>query len=972
MSTETGGEDGIESIQPRRLELSLRPEDGSLLTAPLLHVLLASTDGLYNDFYNMIQGEIEVSVAVHNTNTESSADALQQQDDDLGGTGMLQQITVQTKKERMSKLSFAERRNELGWRLASNAKSIQHVAALCAAAAYGVSTSTSTTMKDNNGVTLSSVPSSLLAHGTAVSSRALQHTRTAWVQADEAQDALYFFHAQLFPSRAAPHDIYGSTDLICSGRWYDLPRDLLLSVDRYHTSDEDMWSKNETSRRWHLAVRGKLLTGEVGWYRRQKLQKQVKQLQTISRQRRYDPSEKQILDFIENASDINMERSDFNDGKVDVDDDFNNPDQPSKWREPLWKVSLKGGIVNLTHGTPKYTSVDGEAENDNSNNNNNYDRTIKKALLGDIKPVYPIDALLTVFPNIEKPELSEWTLLSINVHVQAKTGEFNHQLETSNRQRYDLHRLASLAMSREEALTRRQSMLLNNTTVPTKTSSNIPDDDENVTTMDTQVREEENQQIQLPPAQPLQSLFQVVHIFSLSWQLELLSAQAQALRRGVWSAATDTGVGQNNNINAGGGGGANLVQVIPVRFFNHPTAASTTTTTKTVPTAVNNRSSGKLVDNVLGVVSISFWKVDDSFGSPSMCDLSLDEDLPTSDSSTSNSVVYRNASPNQLQLSIRAEVDVGIRVALSGAGQIMTELKQARTRFVGDNPINNKSNSYKDNYFLYKQLYATVAELLENTSNPFALSASDALLAATKLCSELKCRAVVDALQPNDILIDGTPNRDVLKDHTSKNSSSKFQLPCWIRLSVNRGTISVGAKIRYHGVDRAPTAITHDHELDDDTKFAILFQLVCDARTGSFVCAFPRSMQTLRKLTGQDVYNASEPMAIRILHLPESRRRSAMSGGLGSSNSAQSSHRVVRDAFDGLARSMNLLGQRTGVGGTWDNIDDKSSYLRDRAIQLACSDAESSLIKCCGIAAIYGLSPLAFSAATGVDAIPDM
>ena len=103
-------------------------------------------------------------------------------------------------------------------------------------------------------------------------------------------------------------------------------------------------------------------------------------------------------------------------------------------------------------------------------------------------------------------------------------------------------------------------------------------------------------------------------------------------------------------------------------------------------------------------------------------------------------------------------------------------------------------------------------------------------------------------------------------------------------------------------------------------------------------------------------------MAIRILNLPENRRRAA---------SAQSSSRVVRDAFDGLIRSMNLLGQRAGVGGCWDNIDDKSSYLRERAILSACADVESSLIKCCGMAAIYGLFPLAVGTAVGLEAVPD-
>ena len=52
-----------EAIQPRRLELELDPEDGSLLTAPLLSVLMAATDGLYSDLYNMAHGEMHVTSA---------------------------------------------------------------------------------------------------------------------------------------------------------------------------------------------------------------------------------------------------------------------------------------------------------------------------------------------------------------------------------------------------------------------------------------------------------------------------------------------------------------------------------------------------------------------------------------------------------------------------------------------------------------------------------------------------------------------------------------------------------------------------------------------------------------------------------------------------------------------------------------------------------------------------------------------
>jgi hypothetical protein len=145
------------------------------------------------------------------------------------------------RKARMKALKFDERRNEICWRLHAHGRRLQHVAALTA-----------------------SVASTELQQAVVVSSRALQRTRSAWVQADEAQDALYFFHAQLFPARAPPHDVYGAIDVQLAGRWFDLPTDLHLLVDRYQQSKEASWSKAEVDARWNMTVRRKLLLGELG------------------------------------------------------------------------------------------------------------------------------------------------------------------------------------------------------------------------------------------------------------------------------------------------------------------------------------------------------------------------------------------------------------------------------------------------------------------------------------------------------------------------------------------------------------------------------------------------------------------------------------------------------------------------------------------------------------------------------------
>jgi hypothetical protein len=69
---------------------------------------------------------------------------------------------------------------------------------------------------------------------------------------------------------------------------------------------------------------------------------------------------------------------------------------------------------------------------------------------------------------------------------------------------------------------------------------------------------------------------------------------------------------------------------------------------------------------------------------------------------------------------------------------------------------------------------------------------------------------------------------------------------------------------------------------------------------------------------------------------------------------------------------MNVLGQRTGVGGAWKDVDEKSPSLRQRAIQLACKDVKVSLMTCCGMSALYGLSAVAIGVATGIQPSPDM
>ncbi|KAI2505864.1 hypothetical protein MHU86_8560 [Fragilaria crotonensis] len=669
-------------LEPQRLELSLNPEDGSLLTAPLSRVLIAATDGLYTDLSNMVNGELQVTTA-------KPAD-----DDDPEGPPALT-----LKKEKMSNLSFSQRRHELSWRLARHGKALTHVAALTAA-----------------------LYSTEMAQATIVSTKALKHARTAWVQADEAQDALYFFHAQLFPARQAPHDIYGALDILKEGKWKDLPTDLKLVMDRYESSQEHKWSAHEVKERWHMAVRDKLIRGEVA-----------------ERKRLGVPT--------------------------------------------LWKVAINGGIVRLTHGVPKE--------------------------IGN-QTLYPLEAHLTVLSTVVP---AQWMLLSVEVRAQAKTGESNHQLDTSNKQRYGLHRLCAKAMAEEEK------------------------------------RGEEEDRL----SHPLDCLFQVAHNFSLSWRLEILNAQAQALKRGVWSSKSS-------------------LEVTPVKFFTE--------------------------GDILGVVSVSFWRVDDRYGPPRMNALNhtvggdLDDETPPT--------------ANQLTLSIQAVSNLGIKVFLSGGKTILDRVKyQSHTR-------------------------TTFENLLDATSNPFALSASNALLAATTLCAEQRCHSMVEALQP---------------------LHGERLLPSWMHLTVESGSIAVAASVSYSSSGSK-----------QDLTSVVLFRLACDVRSGSFVGTFCRSAKLLRLMASNEP-TASECTALRAVKMSQNRRRA---------DASHSSGRLVRDAFEALTRSMNLLGTRTGVGGTWLDKDDKAALLRERAIHVACKDAKNSLVACCGMAVVYGLCALAIGVATGITAQPDL
>ena len=1005
-------------VQPHKLELILSEETGTLQTAPLLTVIMACTDSLYHDLYEMAHGELQI------IGSSSSAAA---------GSGSADDTTITTspmepgttpppaaapppggggggplvvRKEKMSNLSFAQRRHELVHRVASHTKACTHIAALTAA-------NYDTSLERLRG---GATHPQNLAHMVDVATSALIHARTAWIQNDECQDELYFFHNSLFSLRRPPHDVYGALDMMCNttttttnntnntipaaitSYWYDLPTDLQLTTDRYETSKEKGWSKQEVQERWSMAVRRKLLLGEVGYMRHQQL---------ASGHPAHVPAPTPLLQEV-----------------------------------VPWKISVRGcGLVRLTYGEPK-TTMDTST--------------------GTLKTQYPVEAVLTVLTTEDRKQEhknenenqmtnnetetnnntdyveAEWTLISVDVHAQSKTGQSNHQLEPTNQQRYNLHRLCAVAMAKEEGRVRtrissnrkkqqQQQQQQQQRQKDTDSVNNNEYEHEHGSTVITTTERETGKTI-LPPARPLNALFRVAQYFSLSLQLEILSEQAKALGKGCWGSN-----GSSSSSSGGRGGGRNNIVVTPVQFFvedsnrHDPTMRSTSTSTD------NSKKPRRTGNKVLGMMSISFWTVDDRYGPPSMGDLEYcneeeeedhedpdindkdgDSDIEMTDAqntatshnneenkdakstktngsnrkrrtkkqgggggddsismmsrrSSSSSMIRRHinnpAVSNRLTLCVRAEVEAGITVSLSGADAIMDHAMH-------NNDHNEGGNNNNNNDTTFNHARSTIQDLLQATSNPFALSASEALLAATVLCAERKCYAMVEALTTVAL-------------SSSELSSSNINLPSWITLKVEKGSIAVAANIQYYTTEEQ----SHGKDNNDATKTTtattsrssdrpvVLFRLACDSRTGSFVPVFSRSTPLLQYMSCNDMGAASDTTLLRIANF--AKHRSTSSSGRSSSKSVAAvfnSGRIVRDSFDSLCRSMNVLGQRTGVGiHSWDDSDEsRSPSLRKRAIGLACRDVNVSLINTCGISVLYGLSVVALGVSTGINASPEM
>jgi hypothetical protein len=994
--------------QPSSLQLSRSQIDGSLLTAPLRSVVIGTTDAIYDDLHTMSSGgEIPILQTTSSAKAAVGEDGSSSQTPSNSnsntpsatpqpsGNYPNQQAPVRTdatvRRDNLANLSFAQRRNELSIRLNRHTRAVQHVTALVSA--YSAVTdhsdssnreTTSTTptgspMKQGHGASTASHPESIMGLTIGETSESLKTVYQKTMGADEAQDALYFHHAELWKARRHVHDVKGALSILCGQGWVDMPTDIRLTVDKYAESEERQWGQDETLHRLQGCVRRKLLHGEVG-----QLRKRQQQLQLQG----------------DEASHITRR------GGLVLP----------------WKVTMeKGGCaLRLTYGQSKRAWMEQMMQSDvGGGGGGDYQTLInQKEGAEAVDDVFPIEARVTV---LSEDDDAPWTLLSLDVTTQPKTGESSHQLDPNNHQRFNLHRLCAQAMAVEEERHKQQQKKDDETNNEEKTTSSAKrikleneetdDDGDKVMANKNQDQLESDslgeksssasvvtitRTTRLSCARPLRRLFEVAHTFAVSLQLEMLSAQAEALKRGSWGIVETVR-----------GGGANTasssIQVSPIRYLD---ASSTSTAPslnkKSGSTAEANRRKrdGVSVDDAAtfledddeapstqSFMALHFWSCDDRFGAPKIRDVSLSEnhhDNTNASTSVSASGISEfephvlklddNKESQRLSLFIRTVPRVGLVVSLPGGEEVMSFLQKHKD--AGSDSSDTNSNSSSSDYSYLKR---NVDKLQGAVHNPFSLSAADAILAATVICAHFKCAAVVEALQS-------------LPEETA--------LPSWMSLRVEAGTITVSVQITYDDHDDDSNAQQQQPPPLNSRAPVAVFRTLCDTRTGKFVPVFPSSMILLRALSCNDlrVSAVARFQANSMASANQMKRRAI--GALGKDMSG----RIVKDAFDGLVRSMDSLSDKAGVGVTqWEDLYDTTTTssstnnagndttggdvnnentphrklsanakLRAKTVEVACGDVKRSLQSCCGMAAVYGVAAGAMTVTCGADVMVDM
>lgn len=326
---------------------------------------------------------------------------------------------------------------------------------------------------------------------------------------------------------------------------------------------------------------------------------------------------------------------------------------------------------------------------------------------------------------------------------------------------------------------------------------------------------------------------------------------------------------------------------------------------------------GGLFGDATADMSIHFWLVDDRFGKPAVSDLILSrakkpgsrEEKPIRTSKTENS--------QRLCLNIRSIPRKGLAVALSGGDDVIQAIHETPS---GKN-----------------LLKAQYEKLLSSVNNPFELSAADAILAASVICAHMRSTAVVEALRGS--------------------FDSGKGLPDWLSLNVDCGSVSINTRISSVDVN------TSSENLPNDLPIVEMYRLACDSRTGRFITVFPEGTKLLRLLAAND---------ISVSGLQHMHKIKTVKKRKGANANRSVTGRLIKDAFDGLNRSMDVLGRKVGVGSHWDDLDTVSPSLRKLEIERSCVDVCAALMVCSGIAVTYGAAAIALSFTSGIEPVVDM
>ena len=216
-----------------------------------------------------------------------------------------------------------------------------------------------------------------------------------------------------------------------------------------------------------------------------------------------------------------------------------------------------------------------------------------------------------------------------------------------------------------------------------------------------------------------------------------------------------------------------------------------------------------------------------------------------------------------------------------------------------------------------------VTNVLQHIQNSQQISISHAILAATVICAKQKCQALVQYY----------------------NSSKHNNIP-WMSVSADGGTIVVS------------------YQQKNSTKTTVLFRVEVDSKTGNFIVTFPKSYTILYSLLPT---NNTATSTTKTANKKKQKQQQQQKG---------LTKRFIKDAVDGLVRSMEVLSKRVGVGvnpTTSKNKDEvEVMLLRERAMDSASVDVQKSLMICSAIAYTYGIGAISLAIASSVQVLPDM